>query len=166
MMPSTTWKFPVLAVAVTSRRMAYVAMNRPLYLDDLRSWETRRARQSMLRRIVGACTWHGVRAVLVCHGSCGLVPVDFLDRLREAIPQHVDRLETLGLASAREIIGCDQTHPAIAERLIDAYPEVGKHLAPLSLRRTRTDAVRDARPLLSALAIAHAASVAHIMKFG
>jgi hypothetical protein len=72
----------------------------------------------------------------------------------------------LTLRAACEFLGIEPTRFAIIERLLDAYPELEPRLLPLQRATVRTDRVRAALPLLAALIIAHASSVAHLVEHG
>lgn len=66
--------------------------------------------------------------------------------------------------AACAFLGCTPTPSGVVARLLDAYPELEPRLRPVAQARWRTDRVRAAQPLLAALIVAHAVSVAHLMQ--
>lgn len=68
--------------------------------------------------------------------------------------------------AACDFLGIEPTRFAIVERLLDAYSDLEPRLLPLQRATVRTDCVRAAQPLLAALIVAHACSVAHLIQHG
>jgi hypothetical protein len=168
MTPPPVWEFPLIAVALSPRGAALVAMGAPLSLDAIATWETRKrrtpARMTAAERIERISEWLQPRTVLVTHGSqWSAAPADDLDLLDLAPGADVT---SLTVKDACKILECDVSLGAIAARLLDAYPEVAGRFERFSVRQARTDSVRDARPLAAAFITAHAASVAHLIKYG
>ena len=154
------WAFPVLALALSPRGGALVVFERPLRVSERQSW-----RKSTWRYVERACASLQPRTILVTHGArfSALAPV-WRAAPRHTLPAGVQR-ETLRLEDACTILGCDARLPAIAARLLDMYPEQAARLRCFGAN-PRSDRARASRPLLSAFAVAHAASIAHLIKFG
>lgn len=151
--------FPLLVVAVSRRGCALVAMSGPLSIDARQSW-----RKPSWRYVAQVASWLEPRSVLITHGSrlrSRGVPCDLP---RGILPADA-RTETLHLGDACAILGCIPMVTAIAARLIDMYPEQTARFRCFA-SGAQSDRARTARPLLSALAVGHAVSVAHLIKFG
>jgi hypothetical protein len=113
-------------------------------------------------------------------GAFGRLLNDFVGLFQPATLLHVNgtewRVETAPLSAgsalaitvraACEFLGCAPTRNSVIARLLDAYPELEPRLRLVAQSRRRDDRVRAAQPLLAALIVAHAASVAHLVKHG
>lgn len=84
----------------------------------------------------------------------------------QAPPLTPNGVLAITVRAACEFIGIEPTRFAIAQRLLDAYPEQEPWLLPVARAIIRTDRVRAAQPLLATMIVAHAASVAHLLKHG
>lgn len=68
--------------------------------------------------------------------------------------------------AACDFLGCAPTRKSVVERVVDGYPDLEPRLSPIVRSRSRDDRLRAMQPLLAAMLVAHAASVAHLMKHG
>jgi hypothetical protein len=170
MTPPRAWEFPLIAVALSPRGAALVAMGAPLDLDAVATWETRPrrrpSRMTSAERIKRISEWLEPRTVLVIHGSQWRTPSRPTDDLDFSSLAPGANVTSLTVQDACRILECDVSLGAIGARLLDAYPEVAGRLERFSGRQARTDSVRDARPLAAAFIAAHAASVAHLIQHG
>jgi hypothetical protein len=161
MTPGRTWEFPLLVLAASARGSALVAMEAPFSVDACASW-----RKPSSRHVLHTAAWLEPRTILVTHASRWRAPSDLLPMVEEIAPIADATIEVLGLEEACAMLECKRSLCAVAERLIDMYPETAAHLSPFIESKLRTERARKARPRLSALAAAHAASVAHLIQHG
>ncbi len=155
--------FPLLSLALSTQRSTVIAMASPGRVDATANWTSRNSRpaeklQQELERlstrisprnllVMDATRWTGSGAV------ASLVPLEFRERIRPAY---------MPLEDACAILGCERTLVALAKRLTEAYPEFAPRFECFAKPHLHRDRVRRTRPLLSALAVAHAASIAQL----
>src|SRR5690606_42031268 len=72
----------------------------------------------------------------------------------------------LTVKSAGDWLAIEPSRVPVVKRLIDVHPEMEPRLRLVVRSTMRTDRVRAAQPLLAALIVAHAASVAHLVRYG
>ena len=163
-------RFPLAVVAVSSRKAGFVVLRAPLAHDVVRSWSLRhlgaalKRRALIERRILHATLWFKPAILLVTHGSRWGVESASRSRIRYILRRIPVSVRFMGLEEACSILGCHRSLKAIAERLLDVHPELEPRIR--HALNAQSSNARDIRPLLSALAVAHAVSVAHISKFG
>jgi hypothetical protein len=141
--------------------MALVGMGSPFSLDACASW-----RKPSAHHVEETLAWLEPRTVLVTHGSRWRAPSDVVDAIDDAARISDATIEVIGLEDACAILECKRSLAGVAERLMDMYPETATRLSHFSHSKVRTERVRKGRPRLSALAAAHAASVAHLIQYG
>ena len=153
------WQFPLLAIAVSSRGSAFVAMPTPFQIEARAS-----SRKPWPGRVDRVLSWFQPRTILVAHGARWHVTRSLRD-VAQALP-NTEQFEPISLNHVCDVLGCAPTLAGVAERVMDMYPETEPRFANFLTSPRRTDRTRRARPLLSAYALAHAASFAHLVKFG
>ncbi len=155
------WKFPVLALGFSSSGGAVVALQSPLRIEAYAAW-----RKPSFRYIERILTWFEPATILVTHGTQRRWRVPLDARCRRRLRATGALIESLTINDGAETMGCGRSLPEIAARIVDIHPEFARSLAPFTRGRVRTNRARKARPLLSALTVAHAASVRHVINFG
>jgi len=164
------WKFPLIVVALSSRKAGFAAATGPMKIDAAQSWSVRHVApderlQLLERRILRVVEKFDPETILVTHGSRWRLDARVRTSFRVAAHKLGLRIAFFDLEEACRILGCERRLRAAAERVVDSHPDLERRLRPV-LASPTSPAVRDRRPLLSALAVAHAASVAHLIKFG
>lgn len=145
--------FPLLVVAQSERRSGIALISRPFKVERARC-----TKKHISEICLGGST---PRAVLVTHATrWRCAPRTSSSR------QFVCPIVAISVAAACELLECAPTVQAAVARITDGYPELERRFAPLTRAIGRSDAVRNTQPLLAALMVAHAASVAHLMKHG
>ena len=145
--------FPLLVIAKSKRRSGIALLRRPLLLDIARCSKKSVSRPGL--RVAPP------RAVFLTHATRW-----------QAIPQPAEIAQVacpvtaIPVTAACEFLECGATVQDATQRVIDAYPQLERRLAPVLEARGRSDTVRNAQPLVAAMIVAHAVSVAHLMKHG
>ncbi len=155
------WSFPLLALAISPSGSALVVFERPLRIGlrlSWRKWSTRH-----LERVLESCE---PLTILVTHATRRDVRPLVTPQLRRALKTPNVSLHALSLNEACVSMQRDVTLPSIATRLVDMYPEHEERFHCFTTGRLRTKRARMRRPFLSALAVAHAASVRHVSRYG
>jgi len=172
-MLTKVWEFPLLAVALSNRKVGFVAVESPLRMDPPELWHLRQlggpeARERATRkRLLRAIAYYRPRTVLLAHGTrWTLTPVDIRAARRVSAGISDATVEVVTVGDACKVIGCDDSLRAVTLRLCDMYPALEPKLRQFLSGSQRPVDVRDTRPMLSALAVAYAASVAHVVRFG
>jgi hypothetical protein len=144
--------FPLVVSATSTREAALVLLERPLATParfTMKPALLRRTRDNIVALFEPL-------AVVHVNGTCWHV---------EHAPTTRGDL-SITVRCACTFLGIEPTRYAIVERLLDVYPELAPRLLPLQRANIRTDRVRAAQPLLAALIVAHACSVAHLVQHG
>lgn len=171
MTPERIWRFPLVVLAVSSREVGFVAATGPMRVDAARSWIVRKVapgtrRQFVEARVLEAVAKFDPETVLVTHGTQWSVDEATKKACLDSAMNLRLEVAFLDLGEACDLIGCDRRLHSAAERVTDWFPRFARRLRPALAGRPDRGALRDIRPLLSALTVAHAASVAHVIKFG
>jgi hypothetical protein len=106
------------------------------------------------------------KSLLVTHGARWRFGTSPRQRIKVVARELGVRLDFVDLEQARCILGCARQLRAVAERIVDSYPERAPLVRPFLSASTGAANARARRPTLSAMTVAHAASVAHLIKFG
>lgn len=165
------WKFPLVALALSPREVGFVAAMGPMRIDAVHSWSVRHVaagtrRRFLENRILRAVEKFEPETLLVTHGSQWRMSERLRSGSKAAVRALGLRSSFLDLEDACDILVCPRTLRAAAERLVAWHPELERHLRPALATKVDPGALRDVRPVLSALTVAHAASVRHVIKFG
>lgn len=145
--------FPLVVTASSTRDAALVFVDRPLASPN--HFTMRLA--SLERTSTNVAALFEPRTLVHVNGTCWRMDHPM------ATPKGALAMTVL---AACGFLGIEPTRFAIIERLLDAYPELEARLLPLQRATVRTDRVRAAQPLLAALIVAHACSVAHLVEYG
>ena len=170
MIRERAWKFPLLVIALSSRRVGFAAATGPMRLDAVRSWSVQHVptvRRTCLlkRRIVQAVGRFEPRTILVTHGARWELGREVRRRIRSSAHALGLCVDLLDLDDACKMLGVASLRAA-AERIADSYPERTRFVRPFLSPSAKESNARDRRPTLSAMTVAHAVSVAHLIKFG
>lgn len=153
--------FPVLSVALSGRGIGLALLAKPLQLNAAACWESRKGSVGVDARLQRLAS--EPQRVLVTHATLWHRAPSATD----VAGLHVEtECQFISVEDACRTLESEPTPSAIAERLIDAYPELSGRLERFLQAPGRTDRIRYAQPLLAALTVAHAASVEHLMKHG
>jgi hypothetical protein len=145
--------FPLVVSASSARDAALVLVDRPL--ASLTHFTMRSP--SLERTCSNIIALFEPRTLAHVNGTCWQTERPIVK---------INGVFALTVRAACECLGIELSRFAIIERLLDAYPELGPRLLPLQHARVRTDGVRSAQPLVAALIVAHACSVAHLLERG
>lgn len=165
------WKFPLVALALSPREVGFVAATGPMRIDAVRSWSVRHVaadarRQFLESRVLRALEKFEPETIIVTHGSRWRMSERLRSGSKAAVRALGLRSSFLDLEGACDILECPRTLSAAAERIVAWHPELERRLRPALGTKVDPGALRDVRPVLSALTVAHAASVRHVIKFG
>jgi hypothetical protein len=107
---------------------------------------------------------YGVKAIVMTHGRRWRMTPSARKRL--AVGEVMRHASFVDLEDVCDLMESPRNLRSVAQRIADSYPEVRRYVESLLGSKLNPRKVRDARPILSALAVAHAASVQHLIKFG
>ena len=170
MIGTRVWQFPLVVIALSSRRVGFAAAAGPMRLDAVRSWSVQHVsasrRMPLLKlRVLRAVERFEPRTILVTHGARWGLGRRVRARVRNLARTLGLRIELVDLGDACRIVGVNRLQAA-AERIVDSYPERARFVRAFLGPTAIASNARDRRPTLSAMTVAHAASVAHLIKFG
>lgn len=162
-----TWKYPLVVIAVSRRMIGFVGSTGPMSIDKTFVWSMRHAqahkRRALLREHLCAFVRECAAAtVLVTHGTRWRMDEETRKTLR--IGKIAPQVSVVDLADACDLMECPRKLRIVAQRIFDSYPGAYRHVK--AVLAGDAAAARDERSVLSALAVAHAASVQHLIKFG
>jgi len=166
-MSPKVYRFPMLVLAVSRRNAGFVAMRAPLQLESAQLWSLRQHSTTanrldvVERRMMRAKSWFEPTTVLLTHGSRWRMD----DATRTQCRVNGAGHEVVHVQDACRTLDCAVSLRALALRLIDSYPALEARLHAVLSRSVLGDTARELRPLISALAVAHAAGVTHLEKF-
>lgn len=167
-----TWRFPLVALAPSRRKIGFVVLGGPLWIETARTWHVRQlrspaSREAFIRkRLEWAMQWFEPQSLLVVPGHLWRLGNGAAAECRSIARAFGSGATVFDLSEVCERLDCEKSLRSVAERLVDCFPELERRLAPALQDEPRSDRLRNVRPLLSALAAAHLASVEHIVRFG
>jgi hypothetical protein len=163
---------PVLALALTARRVGVAAIDERLRLLVAETWYLRRhrsptARAGLVRTRLGrhlGLICPAVLAVAVALPWASTSPVDPLCSTIEDVAQGCGfKAHAVVLPEVCAALDWSVQSSELAERLIGQFPVLETRIGCLRARNVRTDQARNARPLLRAAATAYAIAAQHLI---
>jgi hypothetical protein len=161
----------VIAVALSSRSVGFAVATAPMRLDAWSSWSVRHVQPNARRRFLESRVLRAVRkfdpaTLLVTHGTRWRLNERARADCRAAAHELELEVAFVDLEQACLSFESKRDLRCVADRLMDSYPELERKLMPVLGESYDRCPLRERRPLLSALAIAHAASVERLVRFG